>query len=121
MDKFSDFKQVASSAKMSDAMTIATRAMKDPAAFIYAAAKRAPKELERIYNIPDQYAQMVEIGKLEERMRSKEPVSRTPRPIGRSPEDGNLILKDEKAPSIEELIQRAETKKRAAMNVNRRR
>ena len=63
-------------------MVIATRGMQDPAAFIYAAAKTQAPELERISRIQDPISQVVELGRLEERMRkSRASVSQAPRPI----------------------------------------
>jgi hypothetical protein len=119
MSKFTDFVDVVSGQPITDAMTIATRGMKDPAAFIYAASKRAPQELQRIANIPDQYAQMVEMGKLEERMRQTKPGTKAPKPMTRT--QGDVVIKHEKArdPSIEDLIAKSDAKRIAAMKARR--
>ena len=67
--KYSDFESVVVGKPLTPQMVIATKAMKDPAAFIYAAAKTQAHELDRISKIADPLVQAVEIGKLEERMR----------------------------------------------------
>lgn len=98
MNKFDDFRDVISSLpfQISNPMTLATRAMDNPAAFLYAAAKRNPAELERISRIRDPYAQMTEMGKLEERMRRNKPATKAPRPLGRTPEDATTNIKPKK-------------------------
>ena len=90
MQKFEDFSEVVGSQPIDDAMTMALRGMNDPAAFIYAASKRQPQELERISKLRDPYARMVEMGKLEERMRKNKPVTKAPRPIERTPNDSGM-------------------------------
>lgn len=87
MDRFGDFREVVGAQPMDDAMTLALRGMADPSAFIYAASKRNPQEIERISKLPDPYARMVEMGKLEERMRRNKPTTKAPRPLGRTRED----------------------------------
>jgi hypothetical protein len=111
--KFADFEKVVASQPITDAMTLATRAMKDPAAFIYAASKRAPQELERISKIPDQWVQVAEMAKLEERMKQQKPSTKAPRPIGRTSEDATIAHKSNKQPSIEELIAKDAAKRLA--------
>ena len=69
MEKYKDFRDVVADKPITNAMMMAARNMKDPAAFIYAAAKTQAKELDRIARLPDAYAQALEIGKLDERMR----------------------------------------------------
>lgn len=116
LEKFHDFAEVVSALpfEISNPMTLATRAMSDPAAFLYAAAKRQPAELERISKIRDPYAQMTEIGKLEERMRRNKPTTSAPRPLGRSIEDSTSSAAKKKSdPSIEDLIRHADAKKLA--------
>jgi hypothetical protein len=100
-------------------MTIATRAMSDPAAFLYAAAKRHPTELQRISNISDPYVQMVEVGRLEERMRKNKPVSKAPRPLTQTREDATVEHKEAKEPSIEELMAQADNRRMAKMKARR--
>lgn len=84
MAKFNDFEQVVRGKPISDAMTIATRAMKDPAAFLYAAAKHHQSDLQRISQIEDAAAQMVEIGRLEERMRKTKSATRAVKPVSKT-------------------------------------
>lgn len=80
--KYSDFESVVTGKPLTPQMVMATKAMKDPAAFIYAAAKTQAHELDRISKIGDPLVQAVEIGKLEERMRKgKAPSTSAPRPI----------------------------------------
>lgn len=111
MSKFADFRDVVGSQPITDAMTIATRAMKDPAAFLYAASKRHPQELQRIAQIPDQYAQMVEVGKLEERMRKSRTATTAPKPVSKTREDAGMPTKSSKEPTIEDLIAHADAKR----------
>ena len=120
MEKFSDFSDVVSALpfQISNPMTLATRAMADPAAFLYAAAKRQPAELERISKIRDPYAQMTEMGRLEERMRKNKPTTSAPRPLGRTTEDSTgRETKKKTEPTIEDLIARADAKKLAKRKV----
>lgn len=80
--KYSDFEKVVVGKPLTPQMITATRGMEDPAAFIYAAAKTQAPELERISRLTDPYAQAIELGRLEERMRrSRAAVSKAPRPI----------------------------------------
>ena len=103
-EKFKDFADVVGNQPISDAMVLAARSMKDPAAFFYAAAKRAPSELQRIANIQDHYAQIAEIGKLEERMKQSRPATKAPRPVSRTAGDLAVQHKSDKQPSIEQMI-----------------
>lgn len=81
MSKYEDFQDVVSNKPITNAMMLATRSMKDPAAFIYAAAKQHPKELERIAQIPDAVTQATEIGRLEERMKKTKVLPSTHKPL----------------------------------------
>lgn len=121
MERFSDFRQVVGSQPITDPMTHALRGINDPTAFIYAASKRHPQELQRISQIPDPYAQMVEIGKLEERMRKTAQATKAPRPLSRTKEDTGLPQPKPKntGDSIEDLIAHSEAKKRALLNTRR--
>lgn len=114
MSKFKDFHHVVGDKPITDAMVTATRAFEDPAAFLYAAAKKIPQELERISKIKDQYAQMVEIGKLEERLRKSKSSTNTPRPSGKIKDDLPVEHKSDKKPTIEELIAADNAKRLAA-------
>lgn len=80
--KYADFERVVTGKSLTPDMVIATRGMDNPAAFIYAAAKTQPQELDRISRINDPYTQAVEMGRLEERMRkSRQQVSSAPKPF----------------------------------------
>lgn len=112
MEKFSDFRDVVGSQPVTDAMTLALRGFKDPASFIYAASKRHPNELQRISQLRDPYSQIVEMGKLEERMRKAPQSTKAPRPVSRSTEDAPIKFKEKSTePSIEELIAQSESRK----------
>lgn len=114
MNRFTDFSDVISSLpfEISNPMTLATRSMENPAAFLYAAAKRNPQELERISKIRDPYGQMMEMGKLEERMRRNKPTTKAPRPLGRTPEDATVKSKPkEKDSSGDDLLAKADAKR----------
>lgn len=116
MSKFSDFREVMLSLpfEISNPMTLATRSMENPAAFLYAAAKRNPGELERISKLRDPYAQMAEIGKLEERMRKNKPTTKAPRPLGRTQEDATVKAKPkQKDTSGDDLLAGADAKRLA--------
>lgn len=80
MAKYPDFAEVVRGKPISTAMMMAARAMKDPAAFLFAACKQHPKEIERIANIPDPYAQSLEMGRLEEKMKRSRTIPASPRP-----------------------------------------
>jgi hypothetical protein len=116
MTKFADFKDVVGAQPITDPMTLSLRAMKDPAAFIYAASKRNAPELLRISQIVDPYTQMVEMGRLEERMRKSSTGTSAPKPVGRSRDDSVTHIKDgKKESSIEDLIAKSESKKLAKL------
>lgn len=80
MTKYKDFKQVVGNKPITNAMMLATRSMKDPAAFIYAASKQHSKELERIAQIREPVTQATEIGRLEERMKKARIIPQSPPP-----------------------------------------
>lgn len=114
MGKFHDFADVIGELpfQITNPMTLATRGMADPAAFLYAAAKRNPQELERISKLRDPYAQMTEIGKLEERMRKNKPTTKAPRPLDRTRENAAIPTSKKKTePTIEDLIAKNDAKK----------
>lgn len=112
MERFTDFREVVGSQPIDNAMTLALRGMNDPTAFIYAASKRQPGELERIAKLPDPYARMVEMGKLEERMRRNKPITKTPRPLGRSKEDAvSKPAPKQKDTSGDDLLAQADAKR----------
>jgi len=116
MGKFSDFAEVVGSHPITDAMVMATREMRDPAAFLYAASSRAPKELERISKIRDPYAQIAAMGALETSLRKTSPATRAPKPMSRTVDDGRLEHRSDKEDSIEDLIKKSENRKLQKMN-----
>lgn len=121
MRKFPDYVQIVQSQPITDAMVMAARSMKDPAAFFYAASKRAPQELERIARIADPYAQIAETAKLEERMKKQPAPTKTPRPIAKVQDDVPIKHDTErKGPSIEQLIAESDAKRQAKLNATRR-
>ena len=106
--KYQDFERVVVGKPLTPQMVTATRGMQDPAAFIYAAAKTQAPELERISRINDPYAQAVELGKLEERMRkSRASVSKSPRPIDAV--KGDMGEKPQKTWSVDDKLRMAES------------
>jgi len=111
MSKFRDFRDVVGSQPITDAMTVATRAMKDPAAFLYAASKRHSDELKRISSLQDPYTQMVEMGRLEERMKKTKGTSQAPRPLGQTREDGSIKEPEKRELTIEELIMASDARR----------
>lgn len=116
MERFSDFREVVGAQPMDDAMTLALRGMADPAAFIYAASKRNPQEIERISKLPDPYARMVEMGKLEERMRRNKPATKAPRPLGRAQEDtSSKVVPKQKDMTGDDLLAKADAKRLATV------
>lgn len=80
ISKYDDFNKVVAGKPITGAMMLATRSMKDPAAFIYAASKQHAGELSRIAQIPDAVTQAVEIGRLEEKMRKTKNLPSSPTP-----------------------------------------
>lgn len=120
MNKFTDFYDVVSAQPVDEAMTLALRAVNDPASFIYAASKRHPQELQRISQLRDPYAKIAEMGKLEERMKKAAIATKAPRPVGRSADDAPIKYKENsKEPSIEQMIAKSEAKKLAMMKQRR--
>jgi hypothetical protein len=92
MTKYKDFNSVVGGKPITNAMMLATRTMKDPAAFLYAACKQQPKELARIAQISDAVAQATEIGRLEERMKKARTIPSSPRPASRVTGDASSEL-----------------------------
>lgn len=120
MSRFSDFREVVSAQPVTDPMTYALRGLTDPAAFIYAASKRHPQELARISQIQDPAAQIMEMGRLEERMRKSSPGTKAPKPVSKSRDDAGLPVKGKKTePTIEDLIARSDAKRQALLNKKR--
>lgn len=121
MERFSDFREVVGAQPMDDAMTLALRGMADPTAFIYAASKRQPEEIQRISKLPDPYARMVEMGKLEERMRRNKSTTKAPRPLGRTKEDMSAKpVPKQKDVTGDDLLAKADAKRLAKVNARHR-
>lgn len=82
MGKYSDFHQVVAGKSITDSMMMGARNLDNPAAFVYAAAKLHPQELERIAKILDPYTQAAEVGRLHERMvKERKTASHTAKPL----------------------------------------
>ncbi len=113
MGRFSDFQQTVSVQPFTEDMLRGVRSFKDPAAFIYAASKQQSAELQRIAQIQDPYAQIVEIGKLEERMRKNKPTTQAPRPIQRTTGNASAPApkQQQKKPSIDDLLMASDAKR----------
>ncbi len=109
--KYPDFETVVYGKALTPEMVLATRGMNDPAAFIYAAAKTQPKELERIASIGDTMVQAVEMGQLAERMRkARSNVTNAPRPV-ETPK-GDVVEKVERTRNIDDQIRQEEVRLR---------
>lgn len=104
MSKYKDFQQVVADKPITDDMMLATRGMENPAAFIYAACKLKPNEINRIASIPDPAVRMMEIGRLDAQMRKEyAKVSNAPRPL--QTVKGDMPVKQHEMPSLEQRIQ----------------
>lgn len=79
--RYNDFETVVSSTPVTSAMMLGIRSFDNPAAFIYTACKNSPQEIARISKLSDPYAQVVEMGKLEERLRRVKSGTSAPRPL----------------------------------------
>ena len=114
MGRFDDFQTVVGNLpfEIDTSMIFGTRGMADPAAFLYAAAKRNPQELERISKIRDPYAKIAEMGRLEATMRRNKQTTKAPRPLSRTVEDSTAPQPKKKTePTIEDLIAKSDARK----------
>lgn len=112
MEKYQDFHQVVSKAPITDGIMLASRALDNPAAFIYGAAKLHPQELQRISQIGDPYQQAAEVGRLHERMvKARNVASKAGKPL-EAPK-GDIPQKSYTKPNIETLIEQHAKQKRA--------
>jgi hypothetical protein len=103
MSKYSDFQQTIAGKPITDAMMMAARALDNPAAFIYAACKLQPKEIEKIAALRDPYQQATAIGRLEEKMRkAKSGISTAAKPITNT--KGDMPSKSNERRSVDDLI-----------------
>ncbi len=102
MAKYTDFTDVVAGKPITNGILMAARSMADPAAFIYAAAKQQPKELERIAAITDPYVLAAEVGRLEERMKKARTASKAPPPPSKT--KGDIADKGFTKVSLDDLI-----------------
>lgn len=102
MSKYSDFSEVVGGKSITNGIMMAARSMSDPAAFIYAAAKQQPKELERISQITDPYVLAAEVGRLEERMKKARTISKAPKPPTKT--KGDIADKGAIKQNLDDLI-----------------
>lgn len=111
MNRYKDFHAVVTKVPLTDAMMLAIRDMKDPAAFLYAAAKTQSGELNRIKALGDPLSQAVQLGQLEEKMKKAKNLTKTSQPL--SPTKGDVGSKDRPRQSIDDKInQHAKSKLR---------
>lgn len=101
VNRYKDFETVVKGKPITTSMMMATRSMDDPAAFVYAACKQHPKELERISQLPDAASQIVSIGRLEERMKKAKLVTTTPKPSRKISGDASSKMPER---NIDQLI-----------------
>lgn len=101
--KYSDFESVVYGKPLTADMVLATQGMNDPAAFIYAAAKTQPQELDRISKIQNPAIQAMELGRLDERMRkARTQTTSAPKPI--EAVKGDVTEKKEKTWNIDDKL-----------------
>jgi len=109
MSRYKDFNDVVAGKPITNGIMMAARSMADPAAFIYAASKQQPKELERIAQISDPYQLAAEVGRLEERMRKARKTSSAPKPVSKIQSDVHGKYNEKR--SLDDLI-RMDAKKK---------
>src|SRR5690606_4652462 len=114
--RFKDYDAVVTGAPVSQPMLEASRGLDDPAAFWYTAQKRAPDDVKAISQMENAYAQMIAIGKLDDKLRAQKKITSTPKPIQKV--TGGVSGKDSRELTIEEQIERS-NKERLA-NLRRR-
>lgn len=111
MERYKDFRETVGSLPITDSMMMATRDMKDPAAFLYAAAKMHPEDVKRIAGMDDAFQQAAEIGRLEERMKKARNLTRSAKPLEIHKSD--VSAKYEPKKSIDaKIMQHAKAKRR---------
>lgn len=106
MSKYQDFKDVVGKRNITNAMLQATKALDNPAAFVYAASKLHPQEVDRIAGLTDPTEQMVAIGRLEERMKKAKAVTQAKRPV--KVPSGDIPDKASGKRNIDDLIRQDE-------------
>lgn len=116
MSRYKDFVDVVGSQPITDQMTLATRGMNDPAAFLYAAAKRAPDDIKRISEISDPYKQIAEMGKLEAKLKKKPMPSKAPKPVGKITQDSAVTEPTKRPMSLDDMLMAEERARRKQFN-----
>lgn len=102
MQKYKDFKETVGKMPVTDSVMMATRDMKDPAAFLYAATKLHPEEFRRIADMKDPFSQAMELGKLDEKMRKTRAISKAAPPL--APTKGDMGAKYIPKQSLDQKI-----------------
>lgn len=103
MGKYADFHNVVQGKPFTDNMLLAIRSLNDPAAFVYAASKMHPQEIDRISRIQDPYQQASEMGRLHEKMvKVRAASANQARPLESPKSDVATPIKTQ--PSIDERI-----------------
>lgn len=102
MNRYKDFHAVVTKVPLTDTMMFAIRDMKDPAAFVYAAAKTQSGELNRIKALTDPFAQAVQLGQLEEKMKKAKNLTKSAPPL--SSTKGDVSTKEKPKYSIDDRI-----------------
>jgi hypothetical protein len=80
VERYDDFVQALESAPLKPSMLIATKSMKDPAAFWYHASKTKNEDLKRIAALENPVDQAVELGRLESSMRKGNSATQASKP-----------------------------------------
>lgn len=113
MKKYPDYwKTVNDVGEISPTIFVSIRGMDTPAEFLYAAAKLQPKELQRITKIEDPATMIMEMGRLDERMRKAAVITNAPRPLDRYKGDyHNEDAPKKKEKSIDERVLEDEQRK----------
>ena len=106
--KFTDYDKVVGSLNIPNNMVNAARGLNQPGEFFYAAAKRAPEELDRIKKIANPYVQAAELGALNASLKKQKSSTKAPKPIRRGREDMSIPKKESKGSSIDDLLQQAD-------------
>lgn len=121
MSRFDDFVEVVSAQPVSDAMTMGLRSMKDPAAFLYAASKSQPGELQKISHLPDPYAQIAAIARLEERLKKPKGSTQAPKPVSRTQGDASMPYKENKDSALDTPLSQIDAQRLSRMKATSRR
>jgi len=117
-EKYSDFDEVVERAPISKSMLDAMRGHPQPGDVFYAAALKAPKELERIAQLRDPFQQAAEMGRLELKLRQTRKTTEAPKPLTRQTSDTDLSYKD-KPKSLDDLIAEDSARKLKEMRMVR--